>query len=780
MSTDPTISGVLTYCSHRSKDSVDHVALETIQRQLQALPGELSAALRGWHNASMEDGCLLDLSNHINQHFSEGLGAVVQRPLPLQNFGRNSNCSSKPDWTSPASRDSLKGCTRYLSLKEECDIGYRPYKDVACFPDCSCDCHTPKKAKSYSVSSFIFGSMFIGFRTLTSSTRPCNNQRCCTSRRMVTYTYTFPSWLLYRAITATIANFRSRGPELNLRLMNVVDRRNRDGMLYNSMPWPEDQILCELKRQLDTGEASIFDIDMSGTSSLLVSHSIIQVMECTSNRRFSMQQLFKIGRSSSCSFATVQIFIIRTSTTGNLPRPLRQTILTKKRSAYEYMWALYLERQIWLKNLPPRLLPIFSFSRACELLEFTKLHKAYLDRRSRSFGQVLQSVTRIEVDAQDRFGRTVLSWAAGHDDVETVQSLLLCGANPNDKDRCGETPLHHASRLCAERSVKLLLSAKADPLLMDAGGYTPMDVASTELIMKYLTAAGSRWGPRISNFNGSVLARQELFLYVAFLAGSDSANDPKYNMRAWSGYEITYRVSGVDNPKPAVDAPCIYVALRLSSRSHIALLESHLEIKPFEPNYGPDSDDWSIYHTEEQVAPEAYYVILRGNQDPAKPRKRKAGKKRTAFEEARRGKNWVDYEHVYIGPVGKPLERWFDEFKQRVAYAAEKHRKWKQYWGFEVWETAERHTPVPDSQLEGCWGLGTYYAPRYPYEFKPDHSLPLEDDIPGTDFSEEITEPEQQTSAILLGTKDANSSTFYRPDGLKISRCYSPRRRFSS
>lgn len=95
---------------------------------------------------------------------------------------------------------------------------------------------------------------------------------------MITYTYLFPSWLLHRAITATISNFRSRGPEFNLRLMNIVDRRNRDGMLFGSMPWPEDQVLCELKRQLDTGEASILDIDMSGTSSLLVSNDIILVI----------------------------------------------------------------------------------------------------------------------------------------------------------------------------------------------------------------------------------------------------------------------------------------------------------------------------------------------------------------------------------------------------------------------------------------------------------------------------------------------------------------------
>ncbi|MDI1484928.1 MAG: hypothetical protein OHK93_000062 [Ramalina farinacea] len=402
------------------------------------------------------------------------------------------------------------------------------------------------------------------------------------------------------------------------------------------------------------------------------------------------------------------------------------------------------------------------------------LHKGYLDRRSGSFSLVLQSVSRIDVDAQDRFGRTVLSWAAGHDDIETVQNLLLCGANPNDKDRCGETPLHHAARLRAERSVKLLLSAKADPLLMDAGGYTPLDIASTESIMTFLVAAGSRWGPRISSFNESVLARQELSLYVTFLAGSDSASDPKYNMRVWSGHEGSCHISSIDNRTPAFEASCFYVALRLSSRSHIALLESHLRLKPFEICCGPESDDWSIYHTEQQVAAEAYYVILQGNQDPAKPCKRKAGRKRTAFDEATIAENEVVQEHVYIGPVGKPLEKWFDEFKQRAAYAVEKQRKWKEYWGIEVWETAKRLTSTPDSQSEGCWGLGPYYVPRYQSIFSTYHTPPLEDDILARDFSEEITDHERQTGGLVLITRDASSSRFYRPDGLQVSRCYRP------
>ena len=256
---------------------MNHVALENIQRQLQALPVELDHALRGWYNQSMEEGRLLDLSNHIDQTVSEQPESVIERHLPVQNSTRDPKRSTKPKWESSASANSPHGGTQYVYQKEQYVYrkeqygkGYRACGDLTCSSGCSCICHTSNKAKSYSVSSFISGSIFIGFRTSTSATRSCNDQRCYSARRTITYTYTFPSWLLYHAITATISNAHSSGPEFNLRLMNVVDRRNRENVLFGIMEWPENKIISELKRQLDTGEASVLDMDTFGTSSVLV------------------------------------------------------------------------------------------------------------------------------------------------------------------------------------------------------------------------------------------------------------------------------------------------------------------------------------------------------------------------------------------------------------------------------------------------------------------------------------------------------------------------------
>ena len=299
----------------------------------------------------------------------------------------------------------------------------------------------------------------------------------------------------------------------------------------------------------------------------------------------------------------------------------------------------------------------------------------------------------------------MLSWAACQGDTKTVQNLLICGANPNTKDRCGETSLHHAARLGKERTVKLLLSAKADPLLMDTGGYTPVDVALTKSIQEYLIAAGSRWGPRVSDFAGSVLARENLFVYHAYLVGNKSMNDPKYNMRGLLDMGWCH-VSGIDNTPQAVGVLSFYVATTLSSYADVPLLESQLRRIPFGDYTGPRSGHWSIYRTEQQVSSDRCYVILQGKWNPAKPcliniRSNKTASDRTS----------MDFGLCYIGPLGKDFERWYNEFKQGEAYVGEKIQKWREYCGDD--HSGYSGLPTePNSQIDDSWGLGSYYQCR--------------------------------------------------------------------
>ena len=58
--------------------------------------------------------------------------------------------------------------------------------------------------------------------------------------------------------------------------------------------------------------------------------------------------------------------------------------------------------------------------------------------------------------------------------------FLDCGADPNEKDECGQTPLHNAARDGRAEIVRALLEGGADPNAEDEDGETPLRIAAEE------------------------------------------------------------------------------------------------------------------------------------------------------------------------------------------------------------------------------------------------------------------------------------------------------------
>jgi ankyrin repeat protein len=109
----------------------------------------------------------------------------------------------------------------------------------------------------------------------------------------------------------------------------------------------------------------------------------------------------------------------------------------------------------------------------------------------------------LQYGPSDKFYAPLINIAIEHGQVETVKYLLRCGANPNQCDSLGKTPLAWAcGRVRSEvrdeavlQMVLALLSAGADPNLKDATGYTPLIWASSfgqKQIVDSLLKAGAR------------------------------------------------------------------------------------------------------------------------------------------------------------------------------------------------------------------------------------------------------------------------------------------------
>ncbi|CAM0955508.1 unnamed protein product [Alopecurus aequalis] len=87
---------------------------------------------------------------------------------------------------------------------------------------------------------------------------------------------------------------------------------------------------------------------------------------------------------------------------------------------------------------------------------------------------------RVDVDAFDKCGRTPLVWAIGCKgaQVDIVRYLLDHGANPNNVDKIGFTPLHEATKLGLCEVVELLLSGGAYVNPFSSNHGTPLHLAA--------------------------------------------------------------------------------------------------------------------------------------------------------------------------------------------------------------------------------------------------------------------------------------------------------------
>ena len=79
---------------------------------------------------------------------------------------------------------------------------------------------------------------------------------------------------------------------------------------------------------------------------------------------------------------------------------------------------------------------------------------------------------RIDINAINNDGQTVLHYAANKKDFGTVKNLIVLGADVNSQDDLGRTPLMLALENKCEGAVRCLLKNHADQTIKDSNGNT--------------------------------------------------------------------------------------------------------------------------------------------------------------------------------------------------------------------------------------------------------------------------------------------------------------------
>ena len=140
---------------------------------------------------------------------------------------------------------------------------------TSCSLDCRCTCHRSNRIGSPKLFNRVVGSLFVGYQSKPWFSLPCSYPSCRARSVRITYTYTFPQWLLKSTLYASMTFDCSNGPELILRVMRV--RSNSDAIFMTIKFDDSDIALANVQKLMNDKEASVLDVDSFGRTALHVS-----------------------------------------------------------------------------------------------------------------------------------------------------------------------------------------------------------------------------------------------------------------------------------------------------------------------------------------------------------------------------------------------------------------------------------------------------------------------------------------------------------------------------
>ena len=150
-----------------------------------------------------------------------------------------------------------------------------------------------------------------------------------------------------------------------------------------------------------------------------------------------------------------------------------------------------------------------------------------------------------------------LTEAVAMGDINQVQALLAQGADINQKNRMGWTPLHTAIQKQNKELVELLISKGADLNSKNNRGQTPLFVAidmGQKEMVQLLISKGADVNVMVGSENALTLARRKRYTEIADIITQNGGREPTQEELMGERYYMDYANAPAANQQPSTTA----------------------------------------------------------------------------------------------------------------------------------------------------------------------------------------------------------------------------------
>ena len=241
-------------------DTIERTPLELENEELQ--PRVTDTVWR--MDQTFSQSAILELAVPNPSPMSNHLGTTSRRvdapeAIPGSALGQSSNLTTerfRTFSTNPVQRRRLPVVTFYCERFTSCG-GY-----------CSCICHSKYHYKSPNMLKRMIGSLFIGYTCLPMLARKCNLDSCMNRQSCsIRVSYTFPTWLVMKALELIAVSSSMTGPSFGLSLRNRIDLGAGANIISSAI----NGDITMMVKLLEKHKAALTDIDsMVGQSPFYV------------------------------------------------------------------------------------------------------------------------------------------------------------------------------------------------------------------------------------------------------------------------------------------------------------------------------------------------------------------------------------------------------------------------------------------------------------------------------------------------------------------------------